>query len=165
MVRERAADDLSRPSVFSPLDEIVNAPGASFHGNGRWLDLAGLLQGLFEDKPFAIDVFQPAQRTGPERRAVHPASGLSSPGRLGTALQILEVPVPDGKPFPHLNHAAEFRGGNLADEPDDAALWVSWFSVWSLLSWHRNRQAAVLNWPKGVPLLDVHDLAGLAEPS
>jgi sulfotransferase family protein len=69
----------------------------------------GTFQGRFEDKPFAIDVFN--RHNAQVRQSVPPGQLLVYDVREGwePLCKFLEVPVPDGKPFPHLNDAAEFR--------------------------------------------------------
>src|SRR6516165_581331 len=68
-----------------------------------------LFQGRFEDRAFAIDVFN---RHNEQVRRDVPAVRLLvyeiSQG-WGPLCAFLGVPVPEGKPFPHLNDAAEFR--------------------------------------------------------
>ena len=69
----------------------------------------GLFQGRFEDRAFAIDAFS---RHNEQVRRDVPADRLLvyeiSQG-WGPLCAFLGVPVPEGKPFPHLNDAAEFR--------------------------------------------------------
>jgi hypothetical protein len=69
----------------------------------------GVFQGRFEDRPFAVQVFN---RHNEEVKCSVP------PDRLlvyevgegwGPLCDFLGVPVPDGQPFPRLNDAAEFR--------------------------------------------------------
>ena len=73
-----------------------------------------MFQGRFEDRAFAIDVFN---RHNEQVRRDVPADRLLvyevSQG-WGPLCEFLGVPVPDGKPFPHLNDAAEFRAGSTA---------------------------------------------------
>jgi hypothetical protein len=68
-----------------------------------------MFQGRFEDRAFAIDVFN---RHNEQVRRDVPADRLLvyeiSQG-WGPLCVFLGVPVPEGKPFPHLNDAAEFR--------------------------------------------------------
>jgi Sulfotransferase domain len=69
----------------------------------------GTFQGRFEDKRFAIDVFnrhneQVRRVVPPDRLLVHQVQEGWDP-----LCKFLGVPVPDGKPFPHVNDAAEFR--------------------------------------------------------
>ena len=68
-----------------------------------------MFQGRFEDRAFAIDVFN---RHNEQVRRDVPADRLLvyevSQG-WGPLCEFLGVPVPEGKPFPHLNDAAEFR--------------------------------------------------------
>jgi hypothetical protein len=70
---------------------------------------AGTFQGRFEDKSFAIAVFN--QHNEQVRRVVPPERLLVYEVRegWGPLCAFLGVPVPDGKPFPHVNDAAEFR--------------------------------------------------------
>jgi hypothetical protein len=69
----------------------------------------GMFQGRFEDRAFAIDAFN---RHNEQVRRDLPADRLLvyevSQG-WGPLCAFLGVPVPEGKPFPHLNDAAEFR--------------------------------------------------------
>jgi hypothetical protein len=69
----------------------------------------GMFHGRFEDRPYAISVFN---RHNEEVRRVVPSDRLLvydiKDGWQPLCL-FLGVPVPDGKPFPHLNDAAEFR--------------------------------------------------------
>ncbi len=68
-----------------------------------------MFQGRFEDQAFAIDVFT---RHNEQVRRDVPADRLLvyeiSQG-WGPLCAFLGVPVPEGKPFPHLNDAAAFR--------------------------------------------------------
>ena len=68
-----------------------------------------LFRGRFEDRAFAIDVFN---RHNEQVRRDLPADRLLvyeiSQG-WGPLCAFLGVPVPEGKPFPHLNAAAAFR--------------------------------------------------------
>jgi hypothetical protein len=68
-----------------------------------------LFRGRFEDRAFAIDAFN---RHNERVRRDVPADRLLvyeiSQG-WGPLCAFLGVPVPEGKPFPHLNDAAEFR--------------------------------------------------------
>jgi hypothetical protein len=68
-----------------------------------------MFQGRFEDRDFAIDVFN---RHNEQVRRDVPADRLLvyevSQG-WGPLCAFLGMPVPEGKPFPHLNDAAEFR--------------------------------------------------------
>jgi hypothetical protein len=68
-----------------------------------------MFRGRFEDRAFAIDVFN---RHNEQVRRDVPADRLLvyevSQG-WGPVCAFLGVPVPEGKPFPHLNDAAEFR--------------------------------------------------------
>ena len=74
---------------------------------GRLWD--GMFRGRFEDRAFAIDAFN---RHNEQVRQDVPADRLLvyevSQG-WGPLCAFLGVPVPEGKPFPHLNDAAEFR--------------------------------------------------------
>jgi hypothetical protein len=70
----------------------------------------GTFQGRFEDRAFAIDVFnrhnEQVRRDVPaDRLLVHEVREGWEP-----LCAFLGVPVPEGKPFPHLNDAADFRG-------------------------------------------------------
>lgn len=63
----------------------------------------------FEDKPFAIDVFN---RFNEQVRRTVPADRLlvyQVQEGWGPLCAFLGVPIPQGKPFPHLNDAVEFR--------------------------------------------------------
>jgi hypothetical protein len=68
-----------------------------------------LFRGRFEDRAFAIEVFN---RHNEQVRRDVPADRLLvyevSQG-WGPLCAFLGVPVPEGKPFPHLNDAAAFR--------------------------------------------------------
>ena len=69
----------------------------------------GLFRGRFEDRAFAVDAFnrhnEQVRRDVPaERLLVYQVSEGWEP-----LCAFLGVPVPEGKPFPHLNDAAEFR--------------------------------------------------------
>jgi len=68
-----------------------------------------LFQGQFEDRPFAIDTFnrhndQVRQDVAADCLLVYDISE-----GWGPLCAFLDVPVPDGKPFPYVNSAAEFR--------------------------------------------------------
>ncbi|MBV8076406.1 MAG: hypothetical protein JO284_08415 [Planctomycetaceae bacterium] len=69
----------------------------------------GMFRGRFEDRAFAIDAFN---RHNEQVRRDVPADRLLvyeiSQG-WGPLCAFLGVPVAEGKPFPHLNDAAEFR--------------------------------------------------------
>ncbi len=79
---------------------------------GRMIDRIiwiGTFQGRFEDRAFAIDVFK---RHNDEVRRDVPADRLlvyDVREGWGPLCTFLGVPVPEGKPFPHLNDAVEFR--------------------------------------------------------
>ena len=68
-----------------------------------------MFRGRFEDRAFAIDIFN---RHNEQVRRDIPANRLLvyeiSEG-WGPLCEFLAVPVPEGKPFPHLNDTAEFR--------------------------------------------------------
>jgi hypothetical protein len=69
----------------------------------------GTFQGRFEDRAFAIEVFK---RHNDEVRREVPADRLlvyDVREGWGPLCAFMGVPVPDGKPFPHLNDAVEFR--------------------------------------------------------
>jgi hypothetical protein len=69
----------------------------------------GLFQGRFEDKSFAIEVFN---RHNEQVERVVPRDRLliyEVPQGWEPLCSFLGVPVPAGKPFPHLNESAEFR--------------------------------------------------------
>ena len=68
-----------------------------------------LFRGRFEDRAFAIEVFnrhnkQVCRDVPADRLLVYEVSQ-----GWGPLCAFLGVPVPEGKPFPHLNDAAEFR--------------------------------------------------------
>jgi hypothetical protein len=68
-----------------------------------------LFQGRFEDRDFAIEVFnrhndQVLRDVPADRLLVYEISQ-----GWGPLCAFLGVPVPEGKPFPHLNEAPEFR--------------------------------------------------------
>jgi hypothetical protein len=69
----------------------------------------GTFQGRFEDKSFAIAVFN--RHNEQVRRVVPPDRLLIYEVKEGwrPLCAFLGVPVPDGKPFPHVNDAVEFR--------------------------------------------------------
>jgi len=69
----------------------------------------GMFQGRFADKAFAIEVFN--RYNEQVRRVVPPDRLLVYEVREGwePLCAFLGVPVPDGKPFPHVNDTAEFR--------------------------------------------------------
>jgi Sulfotransferase domain len=68
-----------------------------------------LFRGRFEDRAFAIDVFnrhnEQVRRDVPADRLLVYEIGQG----WGPLCAFLGVPGPEGKPFPHLNDAAEFR--------------------------------------------------------
>ncbi len=69
----------------------------------------GMFRGRFEDKPFAIEVFNLHNE---QVRRVVPADRLlvyEVQEGWGPLCAFLGVPVPQGKPFPHLNDSVEFR--------------------------------------------------------
>jgi hypothetical protein len=69
----------------------------------------GTFAGRFEDKPFAIDVFN--RHNDGVRQSVPPAQLLVFEVQEGwePLCRFLDAPVPTGKPFPHVNDAAEFQ--------------------------------------------------------
>jgi hypothetical protein len=79
---------------------------------GRMVDRLiwdGMFQGRFEDKPYAIAVFEghnaEVQKTvPPDRLLVYEVKE-----GWGPLCQFLGVPIPEGKPFPHLNDTEAFR--------------------------------------------------------
>jgi Sulfotransferase domain len=83
-----------------------------FRGFRRMLDRIiwiGMFQGRFEDRSFAIDAFN---RHNEQVRRDVPADRLliyDVREGWGPLCAFLGVPVPEGKPFPHLNDATEFR--------------------------------------------------------
>jgi hypothetical protein len=69
----------------------------------------GMFHGRFEDKSLAIEVFN---RFNEQVRRVVPADRLlvfEVREGWGPLCAFLGVPVPEGKPFPHLNDSVEFR--------------------------------------------------------
>jgi hypothetical protein len=69
----------------------------------------GTFDGRFEDRNHAIDVFN--RHNTEARRSVPPDRLLVYEVRegWGPLCSFLGVPVPEGRPFPHLNDAEEFR--------------------------------------------------------
>ena len=69
----------------------------------------GTFQGRFEDRSFAIEVFN--RHNERVRQTVPPGQLLVYEVREGwePLCKFLELPAPAGKPFPHLNDAAEFQ--------------------------------------------------------
>jgi hypothetical protein len=69
----------------------------------------GMFQGRFEDKAHAIEVFN--RHNEDVKRVVPPDRLLVYEVRegWGPLCSFLGVPVPEGKPFPHVNDAEEFR--------------------------------------------------------
>ena len=69
----------------------------------------GTFHGRFEDKVYAIDVFN--QHNERVRQIVPAAQLLVYDVRegWGPLCRFLELPVPAGRPFPHLNDATEFQ--------------------------------------------------------
>ncbi len=69
----------------------------------------GTFEGRFEDKPYAIEVFQ--RHNEGVRQTVPPDKLLVYEVKegWGPLCSFLGVPVPEGRPFPHLNDAEEFR--------------------------------------------------------
>jgi Sulfotransferase domain len=69
----------------------------------------GTFQDRFEDKPYAIDVFN--QHIDRVQMSVPQGQLLVYDVRegWGPLCKFLELPIPVGKPFPHLNDAAEFQ--------------------------------------------------------
>ena len=69
----------------------------------------GTFQGRFEDKAFAIDVFN--RHNERVRQTVPAGQLLVYDVREGwePLCKFLQRPAPAGKPFPHLNDAAEFQ--------------------------------------------------------
>lgn len=70
---------------------------------------SGMFQGRFEDRAFALDVFR--RHTEEVRRTVPPDRLLVYEVKEGWSplCAFLDVPVPENKPFPHLNDAEDFR--------------------------------------------------------
>jgi len=69
----------------------------------------GMFHGRFEDKAYAIEVFN--RHNEQVRRVVPPDRLLvyEIKDGWGPLCSFLGVPIPEGKPFPHLNDAGEFR--------------------------------------------------------
>jgi hypothetical protein len=69
----------------------------------------GMFQGRFEDRDFAIEVYR--RHNDEVRRVVPPERLLVYEVKegWGPLCAFLGVSVPGGRPFPHLNDAAEFR--------------------------------------------------------
>ena len=69
----------------------------------------GVFQGRFEDKAYALMVFN--RHIEEVRHAVPPERLLVFEVRegWGPLCNFLGVPIPEGKPFPHVNDAEEFR--------------------------------------------------------
>lgn len=93
---------------LDPADPII----ATRMRVGRMVDEVvwkGRFQGRFEDRDYAIDVFnrhnEEVKRTVPaDRLLVFDVKEGWEP-----LCRFLEVPVPQGKPFPHLNDSASFQ--------------------------------------------------------
>lgn len=69
----------------------------------------GVFRGRFEDRAFAVEVFN--RHTEEVNRVVPPERLLVYEVKegWGPLCSFLGVPIPEGKPFPHLNDAEEFR--------------------------------------------------------
>lgn len=69
----------------------------------------GTFHGRFEDKPYAIDIFN--QHIAEVKRLVPPERLLVYEVKQGwePLCEFLNVPVPKGKPFPHLNDKAQIQ--------------------------------------------------------
>jgi hypothetical protein len=69
----------------------------------------GVFRGRFEDRAFAVEVFK--RHTEEVKRVVPPERLLVYEVKegWGPLCSFLGVPIPEGKPFPHLNDAEEFR--------------------------------------------------------
>jgi hypothetical protein len=69
----------------------------------------GMFQGRFEDKPFALEIYH--GHNAHVRRVIPPERLLVFDVHEGwkPLCEFLEVPIPEGKPFPRLNDAEEFR--------------------------------------------------------
>ncbi len=89
---------------------VVFAPRMRhFHGMLDRLIWKGMFQGRFDDRAYAIEVFN---RYNEEvRRSVPPDRLLvyEVTEGWGPLCSFLGVPVPEDEPFPHLNDTAEFR--------------------------------------------------------
>ena len=73
----------------------------------------GMFRGRFEDRTHAIGVFD--RHNAEVKRVVPPDRLLVYEVKegWGPLCEFLGVPVPEGKPFPHLNDTEEFRSGIL----------------------------------------------------
>ncbi len=73
-----------------------------------------MFRGRFEDRAFAIEAFN--RHNEQVRRDIPADRLLVYEIRQGwePLCAFLGLPVPEGKPFPHLNDAAEFRAGSNA---------------------------------------------------
>ena len=107
---DSAPDDLLRPQRLAGLGRCVHAQDAREFGRMvNRIIWTGTFQGRFEDRAFAIGVFK---RHNDEVRREVPADRLlvyDVREGWGPLCTFLGVPAPDGKPFPHLNDAVEFR--------------------------------------------------------
>jgi Sulfotransferase domain len=95
-------------TAFPRWAAVINPRMRAFH---RMIDRMWerLFHGQFEDRAVAIDVFnrhneQVRREVPADRLLVYEVSQGWAP-----LCEFLGVPVPDGKPFPHLNDAAVFR--------------------------------------------------------
>ena len=95
-------------NAFPKWAALLNPRMRDFQRMIGWL-WDGMFRGRFEDRAFAIDVFN---RHNEQVRRDVPADRLLvyeiSQG-WGPLCEFLGVPVPEGKPFPHVNDAAQFR--------------------------------------------------------
>lgn len=102
----------------------------------------GMFQGRFEDKTYAIEVFH---RHNEEVKRVVPSDRLlvyEVKEGWGPLCAFLGVPVPEDKPFPHLNDTEEFRSRILRAARivtivayallGLATIAMVWFAIWLL---------------------------------
>ena len=96
----------------------------------------GMFHGRFEDKPFAIDVFN---RFNEQVRRVVPPDRLlvyQVQEGWGPLCSFLGVPVPAGKPFPHVNDSVEFRSRQTPRPSKSCGPSARPYWLPSLSSWH-----------------------------
>jgi Sulfotransferase domain len=96
-------------NAFPPWLKFLNPRMSRF---SKMLDSVvwhGTFHGRFEEKEYAIGVFN--QHNEHVRQSVPSTQLLVYEVRegWGPLCRFLELPVPEGKPFPHLNDAAEFQ--------------------------------------------------------
>ena len=90
----------------------------------------GMFQGRFADRSFAIEAFN--RHNEQVRRDVPADRLLVYEVRQGwePLCAFLGVPVPEGKPFPHVNDAIEFRARASCATPASCAASVMPPSAW-----------------------------------